>query len=229
MTRPALFLHVGPHKTGSTSIQHALAALAPKLRAQGVEVYHEDRKAAPCNAYHLAHDLLRPEVHTPMRLRHPNLAQGAGERRRHLRIAAARPTQALVVSSEAFAFLRSDADADRVSDLFEPVFSGISACIVRRAPEDWRRSWQAQLGRAQNDYLAAYQDAPADRRVDAPWYSDFDAIYDFWAKLGSCHVLDYEAEMNTRGSILPAFFNWLGLPEKDHPDDLFLNRTKVKI
>lgn len=56
-----LWLHVGTHKTGTTSIQRALQLSAARLRAAGVAVDPE------ANAWALANTFLRPEIRSTPR------------------------------------------------------------------------------------------------------------------------------------------------------------------
>ncbi|MGB0905058.1 MAG: hypothetical protein ACPGVJ_09185, partial [Mangrovicoccus sp.] len=66
-----LSIHVGPHKTGTTSIQRAIEKRAAALARVGIYAYDEQHSsnAAIFNCHDLAHEFLRPELRTPMRRR----------------------------------------------------------------------------------------------------------------------------------------------------------------
>lgn len=63
-----IFIHLGTHKTGTTSFQQFMLERQSWLRQQGIEPYIETREGTENpNCYALVHDLLRADAMTTSR------------------------------------------------------------------------------------------------------------------------------------------------------------------
>lgn len=209
--RSCLYLHVGTHKTGTTSIQSFIAGQAADLRASGIEPWSGPRSA---NMFHLAHAFLRPRLATPMRLtgRHDLTGLSADNPalsafcRAVPRIGA----RAHLVSSESFCFARTDRERAFLIRHLGGLFDEIRPIVAFRARADWERSWRQQVAKA--GVAGAIEALPETRRVTAEWYFDRDAILSFWGGVGPVTVIDYDAAVQEDGSILPAFLRAIDQP-----------------
>lgn len=200
-----LVLHVGTHKTGTSSIQQMMAAQRDDPRASGIDPYIERTTG---NAYRLAHAVIRPDLPTPMRLRNKNSADPAAIDRfanwcDHLE------TPKALVSSEAFCFLRTEAERSDLATLLSRWFSAIRVIVAFRDRAGWSQSWSRQIERMGLSDKVAH--LPGPRRITADWYFDITAIRKFWAGVGDLTILDYDFEIMTRGTILPGFTEAAGL------------------
>ncbi len=218
-----LFIHVGTHKTGTTSIQAFLAKSRQSLERQGVAVYSEDKEGAQTNAWALAHCFIRPELQTPMRLR--GAVQGKAaitqrlERFRNWCFSQTAPT--CVVSSEAFCFLRTDQEFDDLSQILGGLFEQVVPVLTVRSDKEWRKSWDHQLrAMAVLDRIAAL---PDNARVDGQWYFNVNGLRSFWARFGQVVELDYEAALRDHGSIIPPFCSSIEVIGEELDYDIFLN------
>ncbi|MEQ8410439.1 MAG: hypothetical protein RIB52_02685 [Erythrobacter sp.] len=229
----SLFIHVGPHKTGTTSIQEFLRQESGRVEDLGASVFLESSRiqrgrndAARANAWALAHCFIRAELPTPMRLNGSQSSEKAACEQQVDRFrdwARTSRGDRLIVSSEAFSFLRTEAEAEALERCFEGLFDRIVPIIAFREVGKRRRSWDRQLdtmgvaGR-----IASLGDA---ERVDADWYFDWEALRGFWERFGEPRIIDYDAALEQDGSILPAFLAAAELDAIDVETDYFLNET----
>lgn len=212
-----LWLHVGTHKTGSTSIQEALSRRAEGLNQRGRRLLPE------ANAWALANLFLRPNVCSAARM----LGTAGPESLKDFDEASAKVAVALrsdrdmIISSEAFCLMREALEAFAIRAFFRAHFARIVPVVILRREEDWRRSREDQLRKTG---LWERQRALADRdSADGSWYYDRGALLRFWSMIGSPQVIDYDEAMAADGSILPAFGRAIGLPDLFEGLDLRLN------
>ena len=209
-----VFLHIGTHKTGTTSFQSLLVSHAEHLRAHGVEPYLETRGGQiDGNCFALAHDILRADVITGSRyqgrLPKPGLARLIRTAIHVRRFLAATGARKVVFSAEAFSFLREPAEWLRLRLVFG--FSGIIIVplVVFRDEADWRASWNDQI--AKNPKLGPHMQEPGFPLL-RDWWFDKAAIVRFWSRGGNLRIIDYDEQMARHGDILPALLAELGVP-----------------
>lgn len=210
-----LILHVGTHKTGTTSFQESLKVNAGALAARGIGAVSEsfdDQAGAVRYRYNLmdlADLFIRPEIETGHRIRKgarpPAGLRAAVARAGWARRLARRPERDLIVSSESLCFLRSPQEARRIRRFIAGVRRKPVILLVTRNPDDWRASWTAQLGANRRVHKALAAADPS-LRIDAPWYYDLAAIREFWGKLGDLREIDFDAVMAEERNIVPHLY-----------------------
>lgn len=221
-----IFLHAGKHKTGSTSIQHYLADNAEYLANLGLatvenlfEVVPKRRATALVNCFDIAHCIIRPELNTPIRLRYPELAAPTLEQQRlqALRInerLMAKPGHALIISAEAFSFLRRPSERE----IFDLVFQGfeVRTVLFLRERQDWLESWKKQTAGALAKFGRPVGDVESVLDYElSSWLADDASIEAFFQP--GCQTLCYEAAMEKHGSVVPAFLEAIGLDPSECP------------
>jgi hypothetical protein len=227
-----LFIHVGPHKTGTTSIQEFLANRAHEIEKAGRAVFLESvgKNAKRANAWALAHCFVRDELQTPMRLsKHalvPSKAECADKIAAFRHWAGTCEAQSCILSSETFSFLRTDAEAVALHRAFADLFDKVTPIVVSRREDQRRRSWQKQLVKMKVEATVSSLDAAA--RVDGDWYFDWAALTDFWSRFGEVTSIDYQKAVDASGSIIPAFQHTVGLDGVHEDRDYFLNVTEAR-
>ena len=228
-----VYLHVGTHKTGTTSIQSYLKDHKNAFRRQGmlfVEARiakHDGSKALRNrNSTNFAHHFLRGELLTGTRWRSgspENLARKCAEAAASIEdIIRASDLSRFIISSEAFCFMRSETEASRLRAFFEALECAIRPIIVFRNAADWRTSFTAQLQKS-NFAESRATVAQPDLRADGDWYYDRQAIIAFWSAFGAPIIIDYDEAMRTHASILPPFLDALGLEAPDDHEAYTLN------
>ena len=226
----------GKHKTGSTSFQRYLVENIGFFRGKGITVVENGVSSRPSvgrkprvNCFNLAHNLLRPSLLTPVRLR-GRLPIPDAQDQREGSILANRmlknlPGEALLVSAESFSFLRTPTEREN----FDYMFDGFDVLpvVVFRDPKSWMQSWEKQVRRLKKNFWTG--NTTADTIFDFSEYSwlvNDDSIRDFFGTV-TCS-LTYELALEKFGSIIPAILTELNLPLADCPpwDQMWENRTK---
>jgi hypothetical protein len=222
-----IVIHAGQHKTGTTSIQHYLQAHHARLSELGVFAFPSwsgdlggpEENARTRNAGAVAHALLRPRLMTPGRLRKKfplleAVARAAGIRRVNQFLRAV-PQETVVISAEAFAFLRKDGEFQRLEKLCQGM--EWSAVMFLREPSSWRESWRQQITHGGLiDFPGAVDGEGIFDLGEDTWLTDHEAIRSFWQ--GRCEFLSYEEALTADGSVFPAFLESIGLDPSQCPD-----------
>lgn len=231
-----LYLHFGTHKTGSTSIQGYLAGNGDFFARNGIGVVRDFDPIADSaasvrhgtNCFRIAHVLIRPSLSTPMRMHEVCPVQDPDRR-----LAGARAVNELLLnealpdlamSAEAFCFLRTRDERE----LFDAMFDGIDVRPFGffREPGDWLRSWNSQL--TEKGLIRHPKAEPGkgifDLSADS-WMVQHEQIKAFFGPKGVYR--SYEAEVDQRGSVIPAFLELLGLDPEACPDwrGIWTNRS----
>lgn len=221
--RGTLWLHVGTHKTGTTSIQEAIAQRRDALAAAGVAVWPQG------NAQDLANHFIRPSLWTIPRLLgisapidHEIFDELA------VRMDEARgPHPDLLISSQEFCMMRDALEAYVLKSTLRQVFDRVVPIVAFRDVDDWRASRADELNRIG---MWERQDALPDAlSSDGNWYYDPPAVRRFWAQIGPVVEIDYDAARAAEGSILPAFARALGRDGLFDGLDLRLNRRGEEV
>jgi len=221
-----LFLHVGSHKTGTTSVQEAMIKVAGPLSGRGIAAWIDPLATGrQANAFRLAHAFIRPDLVTPMRAQ---ARVGASEGRAaigdFLRHVNASPRNDHLVSAEAFTFLRTDAELAHLTTVVAPLFDVIVPILVLRAPDAWRASYAAEMARVYRPFVGA-RPLPEACRADAEWYFDVAAIRSFWGRVGQVAEIDYDRATGNDGTIISAVFAVLGCEDLVASLAIHKNRT----
>lgn len=216
-----LILHVGTHKTGTTSFQASLKANAAVLAARGVgavgtpKVGRDGKTRLRYNLADFAHLFLRDTIVSGHRLRYGAGRNAPGIRGSRSRLQwaldlARRPERDLILSAEAFCFLRTAEEARNMRRFIALTRRTPLILLVRRNEADWRASWTAQLSKNPRvrDGLAA---SDPTTRIDGEWYFDLDAIRAFWAALGDLREIDFDAAIAAEGNIVPQLYRAAGI------------------
>jgi hypothetical protein len=215
-----VFLHVGKHKTGTTSIQKFLAFHRETLLRHGFRPVSNDevrtslgmgyRRANQMNNATMAHVLIRPNLQTPLRLLDGDPFLNHDRRKMVNALNALLggiPQPNLIVSAEAFSFLRTGEE----KSLYEALFAGFAVVplLFLREKQAWIESWKRQT----RSLLDRIQPASGDPGVldysEDTWLCDDRAIAEFF---DDPQVLHYEMLVRRYGSVIPPFLECLGLP-----------------
>ena len=223
-----VLLHVGTHKTGTSSLQTFLRdENARSLASAGV--CYPPGYLLPALHSDLPLLALRPDFQWPARLRFPETQRPSWQAAAaaHVRAQVTTATAATVVySHEDLSYVRSDDELDRLHALLDGV--AVRVVIVLREPEAFLRSYAAQLeatGFPLSDDPGSF--AYVQR---GSWLTDYDALVGAYQRhFGSdqVEVLDFDDAVAREGSIIPAFAHLLGLDRGSLPalDRYALNRA----
>jgi hypothetical protein len=195
-------VHIGTHKTGSTSLQYWLAQNISELQTHhGLGVY---RPIHP-NGRELALLCANPDRSIPTIREIPEWRSEAWRRPAwgHVRSEVERTDEVIFFSNETLSLLRAPEELERLRDLLAP--RAIDIVLVTRNAEDFLRSWSGQLTRggfslSQDPTSFAYLERDS-------WLVDYDEIVRVNQHVFGehhVHVVDYDAAMATFDSVIPA-------------------------
>lgn len=228
MSKLRLFLHVGTHKTGTTSIQFLLADNQQKIADAGMRVIVDPPGAAghATNCASIAHAFVRQRLWTPSRMGTPGKMQfGDALAIQHfLRQMQGGGFDSAILSAEALCYLRTQEELDSLRTCLAKLDCEVVPLVYLRNPEDWHASWSAWLNKL--DYVQAFRQRHPDQfRLLDDWYFNRPAICAFWSQIGAVPVfIDYDKAMARHGSVIPSFLHVLGLPATLDNERYFLNQ-----
>lgn len=219
MTAPRILLHIGTHKTGSTSIQQFLHQRRDRLAAHGVAFYRG--RYLPSNHVELHSAAIRTERPTPFKLDrdlHVDDAYRAGILAEVAAFLASCQAQHAVFSAEGLSYLRYPDELDRLQRLF----SGyrVDILVYLRDVEDYRCSHLAEFARRRERGGRVTGDF-ADLSAGS-WLLDYRTrLKPYRQTFGSehVHVMDYDVEVARDGSVIPSFLRMLGIADGFAPAD----------
>jgi hypothetical protein len=223
-----VLLHVGTHKTGTTSIQQFLRD-------------HDDDLLAAAGAS-FPEGFLIPGLHSelpllsiragrswPARIRFPETQSEAwlAAAERHVRSQVQTSEfETLVYSHEDLSYLRFDDEFVRLRGLFGP--RDVTVVVVLRDKRDFLRSYREQLaamGFAPSNDPTSFAYVGPDS-----WLLDYDALVNGCRRhFGTEHVevLDYDEMVDADHSMIPAVVRLLGIEQTSLPplDRYFFNQA----
>jgi hypothetical protein len=207
-----VLVHVGTHKTGTTSIQGFLRDEEDGLLAS-VGGHYPPGFLLPTVHTDLPLLTIRPERTWPARLRFPETQRGSWQAaaRAHVRRQVVEAdADLLVYVHEDLSYLRFDDELERLAELFAG--RAVSVVAVLRDDDAFLRSYRSQLagtGFATSDDPTSFAYVEPDS-----WLLDHEALLDGYRRwFGADHVtvLDYDHLVAVDGTVIPAYAELLGL------------------
>jgi hypothetical protein len=207
-------VHIGTHKTGTTSFQHWLRQHERELDERfGLATY----QGAFPNNREVGLACARPSRQLPTR----GIDQWVDpEWRRHVHelvaTQLARETD-VIMSAEALSFLRYDDEVDTFSTLLGEREALI--LVALRNPGEFLRSWSAHLTR---DGYRLSTDPASFAYVGADsWLADYPSLVDVYRRAfgaAKVRVIDYDDALRRYGSVIPALMDEILGAEAVIPD-----------
>lgn len=210
-------VHIGTHKTGTTSFQ----VWAERNRAYLEE--HLDLKyyngLFGSNHYELPLLCIDRHRSMSMRAKIPDWCLDAWQVpvREHLSEEVEQDARQLLISCEDFSYARSTGEVQALQSLLAP--RELSVVVTLREPQAFLRSYANEL-RTQGFELSSIQGSFAYVESDS-WLVDYDRMLSVYRSvLGPDHVyvVDYEAAMREDGSTLPSVMAGCGVRAEELPD-----------
>ncbi len=205
--KKALFLHIGPHKTGTTSIQRFLQENRARLHELGIDFYqgryllqNHDEISGAC---------LRADRASGFKIRHNFKSEEMfGTVAASVREFIARSSCPKVLfSSEGISYLRFPDEMARLHALLPADCPKRFAFYVRNQ-DDWIRSFKAEVA-----WTGETRDQEAWNYTEPDtWLLRFDErIGGFCKAFGNDNitVINYDRCVAAEGSVIPALLQWL--------------------
>lgn len=223
-------LHIGLHKTGTTSIQTFFQRNIAVLQANGLDFYQG--MVFPENHVELHAASMRPERESGYKNR-TGVKVDAGyidQVRQHVsRFVAGSHAQRIIFSSEGLSLLRYPDELETLKSLFPP--GAWQVLVYLRRPADYLRSYAAQLKKDPGTLpLDIEKDSFAYTEPDS-WLADYPArLLPFEQVFGKTNVraVDYDNALAKDGNVIPSFMQAVSLQDcfrsKDW-ENCFYNRS----
>lgn len=210
-------LHIGLHRTGTTSAQTFLQHhLGPPAYPVGELFPHLQLETALV--------ALRPDRLGPV-----GAARGTLDRDLVCRWAeSAREAGAdLVLSNEVLSFLRHRDEVDRLLDLLAAQgVTSFEVILVHRDPATFLPSYRIASAIMRESALADLFIAPPKKEIrEGSWLVDHEARVALWSARCTVHVLSYEDEVARCGSVVPAIARLVGVEPPAADADTWLNSS----
>lgn len=224
---PRSVVHIGFHKTGTTSIQHFLAANSAKLKQLGVAFYEGQHLSNNHVELHLA--AMRPERTSPFKLLRNIDCDEIYRAATIARIgdfAECHRGRILLFSAEGISLLRYE---DEVAYLREMIPGPVKIVAYLRNPAQYLASYTDQLLKMGIRPDRSDRDSFAYVRGDS-WLLDYDArLRPFRRVFGArqVDVIDYDLESTKRESVIPSLLDTIGVRAHFSVDDwsgMYLNQ-----
>lgn len=198
---PTLYLHVGLHKTGTTSFQRYCWREHRWLLAQGLAVFHWEGEV---NVYKLGTSTWRPSTRPLGEAGLPGqLAQQRVWQARLADFAARHPQQNLLVSTEAISHARTEAEMEALKRIL-PTGYRVHALLVTRDKEAW---WASCCNQVRKQGRENFSNPNAPEYLDPEgWLMDWDVL----RALLRAHV-DELTELPHQSDITPALLAVMGV------------------
>ena len=222
-----LFVHIGTHKTGTTSLQAYLFDHREQLRRDGVAVCTEGHRkfGETANCFALAHSVLRPTLMTISKMtgdaRRPGFRGKAKSFAQIARFLSDASAAKFILSAEALCFARDEAELNGIKRLLCRQGIEVIPIVCFRDGKAWRDSWFAQIAKYEKQFRHSHGHGSDDIRGD--WYFDKDKILRFWREVGPVRVIDFDHTVGKHGTVVPTMLEAMGIRDHDDVENYFLN------
>lgn len=222
-----IILHVGPHKTGTTSIQNALLENEEILNSKGIGTFKNTRLngeiSANCNVLSLS--FVRPELINRARFLNniPPPSENVRNEQFVLLQGEIAKYERLIVSSEGFSFLRTVQEKELLQSFLSRLIVEIRILLTIRNKREWKKSYLGHLRRSAEGLFEKIHQVPEASRVSSNWYFNQNELIAFWKDLGTLKLLDYEKAMKKEGNIIPCFLRAIDEKPGEYKIDIFKN------
>lgn len=209
-----IMLHIGTHRTGSTSIQAFLAKNRRALGRQGLRVYRGSIE--PNNHTELYLAAMRPERDSlaKMKMKRPFDSSAVERARSRIhRFLDSADAEKVLFTTEGLSLLRFPDELERLLELIRAEEHHVSVILYLRNRDDFLSSYRRQLAKQPGREPSSNRDSVLYVEPDS-WLADYDHLLEVWrAAFGTdaIHVINYDAELDRAGSVIPSFVAKLGV------------------
>lgn len=210
-----IYLHIGTHKTGSTSIQRCCFDHRDVLAEHGIAFAFAERQRIIHNNLYLA--AMRPERDSFAKLKSEQVigpdyvADVEKEWHEHL---SELVTPGVLMTSEGLGLLRFDDEIERLRRIVRAEAHEVRVIVYLRNKSDFLRSYTRQIrkrpGREPSDDPSSCLYVEPDS-----WLVDYERLLEVYRRgFGerNVRVIDYDEQVASVGSVVPSFLEALGIP-----------------
>ena len=227
----SLVVHIGTHKTGTTSFQHALSSATERIESLGkFHIFRSAYTSVRGLALELSLLVVRPSLNFTLRRLLPDstLESAQAQMRQTVASELSSNAQTVILSQEALSFLRTDREFDDLRSLLTASGRTPHFVVVLRKRESFLRSYKSQLVKMGMPTSSPFTDSLSYTEPDSWLVDTASLIHGYHRAFGadSLTVLSYEAMLQVHGSVIPSLWKACGLPEYLLPAEAhWLNRS----
>lgn len=211
----AALVHIGTHKTGTTSFQHWAHENHIALLERGIRVF-QGRYDVTDVALPLLCTRSNRSIPPQRFIIDSRLDEWRADMTNYVTAQVDHPAHDLLISAEDLSLLRFPDEVEKLVDLLAPRAVRVAVCL--RDPDDFLRSYRAEmdrLGEPASKYPSSHTYYGADT-----WLTQWDDMLATWRSvLGDANVrtVSYEGAMTEHGSTIPGVLDALGVSPLDVP------------
>lgn len=225
-----IFIHIGTHKTGSTSLQDYLSSNRLSLISNGICYYSGDLLLDNHIELYLScidreKDSLAQRTidMVPLDILFDKTRAKVSEFLTDCQ------AETIIFSTEGLSLLRTDMEMSRLAQIFDPSANNINIICVLRNKADYLSAYRKQI-------LKVPRRKPSDDPRSAlyvepdSWLIDYDKLLEAYRiafGTQSVHVIDYDIEVTKCGDVLPASLRALSIPESLLPKPGYAKRSNT--
>ncbi|MYM63412.1 hypothetical protein [Pseudomaricurvus sp. HS19] len=209
-----IYLHIGTHKTGSTSLQRWLLEHEPLLQDNGYSFYHGQHIRNNHVELYLAamrydRDSFGKQSMDGVIFDEDYTNSTSSRVKRFLEES---ECQKVLLSTEGLSLLRHQDEIKRLRQILGTNYESATVIVALRNRADYLNSYRLQLKKKKGrkpskDYWSALY------VEDDTWLTDYDSllkVYEDEFGKDNIHIIDYDEQMRCRNNIIPAFLEAIG-------------------
>lgn len=220
-----IFLHIGKHKTGTSSIQHYLTVNSEFFKKMNFHVAEQDiypfvcrKSGLTANCTNVAHIAIRSCLQTPLRLRNSDIVRTYAQRIKDALFVNFKlhkiADSDIIMSSEAFSYIRNYRERLVLMAMFKGF--NVVPIVCFRNKKDWLKSWRAQTDNLmKNRPVNTTDPAGIFNFSNDSWLVDDDAIARIYGK--KTRTINYDQAISQHGSVIPAFLDIIDVDTGQYP------------
>jgi hypothetical protein len=234
-----IYLHIGTHKTGSSTLQSFLETKRRTLDRCGFDVYsgfvlpenHIELYLVPLEPGRDSLALTSLKLGSLEELRTRALEHMRGFRQN-------RRNPNAIFTNEGLSLLRSPAELKRLRDLLDTGDEEVQVILVQRHPADYLEAYRKQILKVPGRKPSSDPKSSLYVERDS-WLADFEQLRSVYeAEFGKVRIVDYDAEVSACGDVLPAVLRAMDLPPalipapgtvKRQNESTLVNRARIAL
>jgi len=227
-----IILHIGTHKTGSTSLQRYLFDREAYLLRQGIALYHGQHIDDNHIELYLASMRYTRDSFAKQSLTNlvvdESYTEAVAARVRAFMESSEAPR--VLLTTEGLSLLRFRDELERLRYILGDAEAEVSVVLYLREKSAYLDSYRKQLFKKEGrlpskEYWSALYIEPD------TWLTDYETLVQVYRDAFGDHrvtVMDYDKEMSTVGNIIPSFLKAIAVPPEAEGDSAtyFENRTE---
>lgn len=224
-----VILHIGTHKTGTTSFQKLLKNQELNLTSRGMHLFKSIVSQAEFQSWEFGLLTVRNSLNYPARRMFfdSTLPSMQEIMRSNVSMQMLSDAQQVIVSNEALSFIRTSEEVENLATLIKG--RDVRIILSLRNPSSFLISWKHQLEKMEMPTTSKFRDSVCYTNSDT-WLIQWDQLVKVFVEIfgeESMNIINYDEEVNKDGTILKKLWS-TAFPEIEFPnEDIWLNTSEI--